>query len=301
MHRRMTQRGISHRWMLVGCLAIAATMMAAPQQAMAGKVWGDYLGPTLDFLGVEDTLTSELSDGIQDPNTGDYYIFGKPSRIGNSLLFQPTQFVSISDSSELSDTTAGTLTVDLMAKGGNFLDKLTLSEFGDYQLSGVGTQNASADIFAGMFVAVTEISFDGGTTTQFPTFGVPIFNGSMAFTSTPAGTAQPFDFNNGDDADPSSSNWTGSLLIDITAGLQTFEAFPGFFPYLGAVATKASVSFNNDLATSADTNTTALIQKKFIGGPGVVLEVEGPIVPEPTSLALLALGLASVAFTRRRK
>ena len=81
--------------------------------------------------------------------------------------------------------------------------------------------------------------------------------------------------------DDSYSAYTGSAEIDLsTYGI-----------------TEVLLTFENILTTASEDGTTAFIQKKSIEGTAVSIET---IIPEPTSMALLALGALGL-IARRRK
>jgi hypothetical protein len=64
---------------------------------------------------------------------------------GDQLLFFPTTFSS-SSSNGVADTTSGTLQIQMVAKTGFFIDDIRIEEFGDYSLTGSGTDATQAQI-----------------------------------------------------------------------------------------------------------------------------------------------------------
>ena len=77
--------------------------------------------------------------------------------------------------------------------------------------------------------------------------------------------------------------WSGSVSVDVASQVPN--------------ATKAFLSFDNDLTAFSEVGTTAKIQKKVVSGPAIVITV----IPEPGTLVLLGGGLLGLALGARRR
>ena len=146
------------------------------------------------------------------------------------------------------------------------LEKLLITEFGDNLLTGIGTAATGTFVSMAGFVTVTE------------TLSGPITPVIIGFTGTFAPSdvfALPGDFG--------TTPWSGSVAVDIAAQVPN--------------ATKAFLSFDNDLTAFSEAGTTAKIQKKVVSGPSIVIE----IIPEPGTFALLGGGLLGLALHGRSR
>lgn len=222
-----------------------------------------------DFVGSTVTYTQVTEDSPTDPLP----LFGAPTILGNVLDFNPLSFAS-SSSGGGADLTDGQLLFGVMAQAGNFIDKIMLSEAGDYSLFGVGTAATAASVALSGQIEVLEI--DG-----VAVGGPPI---NFAFNGTFAPSGGTYDLVN----DPGIGvNWSGGVTIDVTQHL-TDNSIP-----FTVGATKVQINLDNILATSSEASTTALIQKKDFDGFSIT------VVPEPASVGLVALGLLALALRRR--
>jgi hypothetical protein len=86
---------------------------------------------------------------------------------------------------------------------------------------------------------------------------------------------QTFELN----VDPDFGLWSEDLVVNLT----------------GMQITSVSISWQNNLQASSEEGTTSLIQKKY-GELGISVEV----IPEPATLAVLALGSLAAVLRRRR-
>lgn len=252
-------------------VAVAALLVVVASRASANPyIYGDFLGANLDFLSVSETVNT----GEPDPLFGG--VLG-PQRVGNQLLWFPTSFSS-SSANGSADNTSSTLNMILESKNGETMDSVTITELGDYLLGGVGTTATSASISGLLTVTVTHIN--GAPVPGFPPF--ILLTDSLDIIDPP-GASSPFQLG----VDPNSDEFTAVMSVLLPAG-----------------TTRLIINMNNNLATSSEPGTSALIEKKFVGGPAVIFEVNGPIIPEPSTLALLGTGLlmlSGVAFRRRRR
>jgi len=242
---------------LAVCFALTSLTLLAP--AANAFSYGDFIGTNVDFLNVVDTTTS-----AGDPDG----LFGgsgaPPMVIANQLIFFPTAFAA-SASGGSSDLTSANLQLTIDARDKAIIDIIDISEFGDADLSGVGTAATNVSVTVSGFVTVLEDFFG----TLLGPVVIP-----FAMTFTPSDTlALP--------GDSGLTIWEGGVQIDIASIVPN--------------ATLAVVQFDNILDANSEVGTTALIQKKVVNGPVISIS----IVPEPSTALLVSLGL--VGLTRRTR
>ena len=236
-----------------------SVVLFASQEAQAFS-YGDFIGTNVDFLDVNDVTTSP-----GDPDGLFGGAIGAPILQGDSLIFFPTQFFASAQGGS-SDLTSATLNATVDAKGNMFITNILIEEFGDVDLSGVGTAATNASVTVNGTVTVLEANFQ------------VIAPQIIQFT---------LDFDPKDSfelpGDQGFQLFSGSGMIDVESVV----------PF----ATKAVVSFDNIMDANSEAGTTALIQKKVVSGPLIAVS----IIPEPATGALLAAGLVAVALTGRRR
>ena len=228
--------------------------------------YGNFLGTDVDFLGVTDTTTS-----AGDPDRMFGGVIG-PVTSGNQLLFFPTDFsASAQGPSPGADLTSALLNLTIASSNpAFFINELLVTEFGNVDLSGLGT--ASASVSLGGQLTVTEVNFAPMTLViPFSATFSPNANGAFSLPG-----------------DVGSQLWNGSFLIDVAAELVK----NGLAPF----ATRAVLQLDDNLDATSEAGTTALIQKDVVSGPVITIAV----IPEPGTLALVGLGLASIGIARRR-
>ncbi len=224
------------------------------QPAFATFACGSFVGDEIDFLNVQETASFGGSEPL--------FCSGPTAVAGNTLTFFPTTFSATSSGGGL-DQTGSQLQALIMATGTMTLDKIRIQEFGDTDLSGVGTAATGSSVSMSGFVTVTN-------TTAGPI--TPVVIGFV-------GTFTPTDFlslplNLG------LTLWQGNTLIDVAA--------------VGPGATKATISFDNDLLAASEIGTTSLIRKK-VGDPVTIT-----VIPEPGTAALVGAGLLGILAVLRR-
>jgi hypothetical protein len=205
-----------------------------------------------------DVMFSEVSE---DTTTGEA-LFGAPQVIGNTLDFDPVNFLSeSSDGSNIVDSQLSFVvsTVDDPL----FIDRIRISERGDYELAGVGEATAFAAVQGKVFWDILEINGVEVTTPM---------SGSAILTFSPSDG----DYVLGDD--PSSDVWVGELDLD-----------------LAVEATRVRFTLDNTLLTGASDGGTALIKKK---DGDIQIEI---IVPEPATGGMALLGLLGMVGACRRR
>jgi hypothetical protein len=185
----------------------------------------------------------------------------------------PTSFSS-SATNGTADSTGGQLNFAVKGTTNSLqtvgIDSISISDAGDYTLSGIGTSATKAQAGAIMRVTVTEV--DGVAIT--PVNLIPV-NSSVSFNlAANSGIVQP---------------WSLGLSMNIDAQLTNLN-----IPFTVG-ATKLEVVIDNDLSTLSESSSLAFIAKK---GFRVNLVPDNRIVPEPSMLGLA--GLAILALARRR-
>lgn len=188
-------------------------------------------------------------------------LFEAPTVIGNQLFFFPSNFVAQSSGGSGPDTTASLLEMTLQASIGTYIDTINISEFGDTSLAGAGT--AVTGTFVGLSGVVTILASDT------PGPWAPI---NFVATFDQDTFMLP--------GDAGSSAWAGSADIDVAGSV--------------ANVTQAYLQIDNFLFAGSEAGTSSFIQKKVDGALVIT-------VPEPTSLALVGLGLLGAGLLGRRR
>jgi hypothetical protein len=208
-----------------------------------------------DFIGADVDFLD-----VQDT----YGLYEAPSVFDNQLFFFPSNFKAEA-SGGASQTTEDLLNATIMATTlGHTIDELMITEYGDTTLTGVGTAATNSNINLGGVVVVLEQNGVAIAPVVIPFSGS--YSPSNVF-SLPG--------------DSGLTNWQAGVTIDVAS------VVPG--------ATKVELQFDNNLSVNTEVGTTASIQKKFVDGPLISVEV----VPEPTTAVLLASAMLGFALRRR--
>lgn len=232
-----------------------------PESASATVNYGDLSGSSFDFTNMAETTTSA---GDAEP------LWGAPSVAGNTLIFTPGAFTSTAGGGSV-DQTNSTFVLDIISQNKDSvgIDALIVNELGDYALTGAGTNGTSASVLAGAGLVITEVNLGGSLVAS----AIPGFASDFVSFDTPT----------------QGGEWTATINANIQAIVDSIYGVDQAF------ATAVSVVWDNNLSTTSESGTNALIQKK-IGLPAVTMQV----VPEPGTGLLFALGLAGLAFATRR-
>jgi hypothetical protein len=121
------------------CILGLCVVPAAADSHAYGNLMGTDVGE-VDFINI-----TESSDTDPVP------LFGPPTRSGNRLFFTPTNFTSAAEDGA-SDTTAGIMSMSVVADEGYYLAQITIMEMGDYLLTGIGSEATFADVSATLTV-----------------------------------------------------------------------------------------------------------------------------------------------------
>jgi len=247
----------------------AAALLIAGQTAttaQAALVYGDYADIPPGSVTYTDVRESSSSDPVPPP------LYGAPSIFTNTLDFDPAAFGASSVGPiPGADITEGQLNFGFYTEPGTGLTALSLSEGGDYSVYGSGT--ATTSVVGSLFAQVDITEVNGvALPSAISVVGTTTFTNDLV--SSP-GVSQP---------------WSHNLLIDFGPAL----ANAGFDPNFDLV-TAGEVVLNNNLVavTEGNPSTVAQIVKKDF-------KVNPTVVPEPGSIALLALGGLACVPRRRR-
>jgi hypothetical protein len=246
------------RKMLLGC--VLAAVAAVPSAAWTASLnYGDKIAADLIYRQVTE-------DSITDPVP----LFGNPIVSGNALVFSPQNFGATTTGGGI-DITDATLSTTLEANPGKSISNIILNEAGDYSLTGTGTIFTTATVTATYFLRITEVN-------NAPLPAPLASNGTLNL--IPSGGT--FDLINDGGA---GVIWTGSANIDVNAILAAAS--------MQGVATKAILTFDNQLIAASETGSVSFIKKKTTDGVVII------VIPEPATLGLI--GGAAITMLRRRR
>jgi hypothetical protein len=218
-----------------------------------------------DVMGASVWFTA-ISEG--SPTGDPLPLYNQPFASGDELVFSPTaNFSAVSTSGGPANQTDGKLYFTVEAKPGATIQSLGFEEVGLVVLNAPFGGDAFTSVLAFAEIKILEVN------------NVPIVS---------APTSQFFNFapdssflHSADATGPSfSTPWTGNLVI----------TFPND-------VTKALIALDNHLyAATVGVGTGALIEKK---GLSVNISTVGSPIPEPSTLALFAIGCAAIGCRRR--
>jgi hypothetical protein len=257
------------RFFKLGSIALVTALVLAGS-AGATAIHGQFVGTDFTFgtFGASGQLVQETSN-LGDPEP----LFGAPVVSGNALLFSPPAFTASATGAGGFADTGSQLQFELVGNTvTDYIDKITIQEFGDVVFAGVPFATAATGSFINMTLFVTVMEVNGSA--------IGPITGSVAGSFTVGPT-----FDAVTQGQNTTTLWQGTAFFDV-------DAFLAANSIVGS-ATKVRVALDNDLYAYSEAGTTSKVQKKVANGLVVT-------VPEPSALVLLALGCLSLGLRARR-
>lgn len=242
--------------------ATGCWVVAAVMTVMTLGGAGHAMAASLSHPGPIVTQDGVYDQFVESSITDTLPLYGPPAAgVGNEITFTLPGFTA-SASDNASDLTAGAMEFILDADPGLFIKTVSLFESGTFNIVGDGSVSASG--------ALT-VRYLDESTQQLVTLVDPIHR-LINPLGVPGGTFPAVNVPWGD--------WLGVALIDLDAlGIQTRHVI---------------VTMDNNLIASAELGGAARISKD-------TLTVNATYIPEPGSMALIAVGLGMIVPRRRRE
>lgn len=253
-------------------LGLSFCILAGTLTAQAEVIsYGDFDGAQFIYQNVEESSSTDPAG-----------LFGAPLLSGDALVFTPTNFraeASGANDVDITDAALGTLVV---AKDGSSIDTLDIVEFGDFTLTGTGTADTLVGAAGYLFASIVEID-------NMPVTDVIDLTATMDLSASADTVNYVPDADGVWDltTDPGTNLWTGAVSLDIQGALQSLG--------LGGSATKVLVTFDNTLIAQSEEASDAFIAKKR------QITVTAHVVPEPSTIALILVGLAGLGVLRIKR
>jgi hypothetical protein len=260
----------------IAALAVIASMGCANSlRASTINNYGNFIGPNVTYTGV-----TEVDTQLPPPDPAN--LFGPPTLSGDSLLFNPLNFVvSVAGgSSELQDGRLS-MGISTTASPAGQITAFSLTEGGAYGLNGSASTFArEAFVINNLFItAINGVSVN-------PIVVTPTITFTHTGGATTVTTADSITFVG--DGSLESGSWNATAAFNIAGAL----AANGF---AGSRATGLQLSLDNQLSAQSQTGTLAFIDKKnFLVGPSVG-------VPEPATFGLALFGFALLGRARKSR
>jgi hypothetical protein len=239
---------------LGGGMAVSASISSAAS-------YGNFSSPsgTVSFLNVTDV------NGL----------FGAPTASGNTLDFSPSTFEADCgpdpNCPPTPNSVSDTLTFQIDANSGQFIDTIVLTEAGDTTLSSFLNAFGATTVTANVFIDVLEVN--GNPVNGLNANAVMVFTNGGQYETNDEGTGTHL--------------WNGFLSLDVDS---VIAAGGG-----AGQATLVHISLANTLTAYAESGAAARIEKKDIDGLAIT------VVPEPGTALLLGLGLLGLASPGRKR
>jgi hypothetical protein len=207
-------------------------------------------------------------------------LYGPPDAFSVGLDFDPTSFGSFANggSADVTDGQLNFTVMGLVNPGGIVgIDTISLLEAGDYSLAGLGGPGTA--VFSGAIMRASVTQINGVNVAPIDLLPV---NASFSDALPPTVIVNP---------------WSLGTSLNVNAQL----AGLGYPP--DAQATKVEMAINNQLLSTSESGTVAVIVKKNFR-IDISREITGDplgFIPEPSSLALAVLAVGAVHIAGRRQ
>ena len=236
---------------LIGAFVLTATpAWAAP------ITLGTFSGTTVDFVNVVSSDDALINAAIIS---------------GDTLTFSLIRFQTDASGAGGSDSTAATVTFELIPKTGFALQSFGAAESGTFEIAGPGSGATRFVSHLDADVAIDEV--DGSA--------VAPVNGGIDITTI---------YTN-----PGNSPWSFSGT-NFYAGVLNFNGVP-----FVQGATHSSISVTNTVSTQSEAGTSAHGEKTAFSVTGEALPQSFVPVPEPAATTLVLAGLAAAAARGRKR